>query len=59
MQRLPPTQYGFRIWEPSEVEALLRETGFDAVESTESVSPRRSFVLTTGLRPAVAASDLR
>ncbi len=59
MQRLPPTQYGFQIWEPAEVEALLRRAGFDAIESTESVSPRRSFVLTTGVRPAAAVSDPR
>lgn len=51
MRRLPPTQYGFRIWEHKEVEALLRGAGFVAVASDESVTPRRSFILTSGTTP--------
>ena len=51
MHRLPPTQFGFRIWERDEVEALFREAGFKAVASEESVNPRRSFILTAGRRP--------
>lgn len=52
LKRLPPTQYGFRLWERDEVENLLRDAGFERITSEESVSARRSFVLTSGARPA-------
>jgi SAM-dependent methyltransferase len=52
LKRLPPTQYGFRLWERDEVEALLRGAGFEAVASDETVNARRSFILTSGTAPA-------
>ncbi|MEP0547934.1 MAG: class I SAM-dependent methyltransferase [Rhodothermales bacterium] len=51
LQRLPPTQYGFRLWERDEVESLLRGAGFEAIESDETVDARRSFILTSATAP--------
>lgn len=51
LKRLPPTQYGFRLWERDEVEALLRGAEFEAIASAETVDARRSFILTSASVP--------
>jgi len=46
MAKIPPTRYGFRVYDAAEVEGLLRSAGFQEVASAESGADRRAFILT-------------
>jgi SAM-dependent methyltransferase len=54
MANMPPTRYGFRIYEAAEVESLLRSAGFQGVVSKETGAGGHAFIVTQA-----AVSNLR